>query len=160
MSRAERLLATLRSVVAAYERTAPLLRWLCVAAWAGFLWHESSQQPEPGPKRSALEVWCNNAAHLPAFGLLALLVMLAVRGERGVVTGIVAAACYGVVDEIHQGFTPGRDSSWKDVHSDAIGACLAMALFVWLVRARPRARFWTLVLVPFGVLAPTIAAFW
>jgi VanZ family protein len=146
-------------LVALYERVPAAVRWLLVLGWALLLWYESAQPPTHGP-HSAFNNWYHNAAHVPAFGLLALLVLLAAGASRGAWVGIAAAACYGVVDEIHQSFTPGRDASWKDVLSDTVGGCLVVAVFLWWIRGRTEARTWALALVPLALIVPTIAAFW
>ena len=68
------------------------------------------------------------------FGVLAALILLSTRQStaRGawVATGI--AALYGVVDEVHQGFVPGRSVDGWDVCSDALGAGLAACLVRFL----------------------------
>ena len=46
----------------------------------------------------------------------------------------VAAACYGVSDEIHQMFVPGRDASVYDWIADCTGALIASLLRMALVR--------------------------
>lgn len=44
----------------------------------------------------------------------------------------VTAVLYGVADELHQRFVPGRSADWRDLIADAIGAAIGVAL----VRAR------------------------
>ena len=46
---------------------------------------------------------------------------------------------YGISDEIHQSFTPGRTPDWRDALADMIGG-LAGALIFAAVTARPRKR--------------------
>lgn len=82
-------------------------------------------------------------AHLFLFGTLALLMLFAVsrlrRVTRRAALGvIVAVMTYGVSDEIHQSFVPGRDASVFDVVVDTIGAVLVVV--AWLVFARSRHR--------------------
>ena len=49
--------------------------------------------------------------------------------------GVIIAIAYGVSDEIHQYFIPGRHCSWHDVVADTAGALLAygVALLDYLV---------------------------
>ena len=44
--------------------------------------------------------------------------------NRSIITGLVILFCiiYGVSDEYHQSFIPGRDASFWDVAADAVGA--------------------------------------
>ncbi|MEE9199093.1 MAG: VanZ family protein [Dehalococcoidia bacterium] len=54
---------------------------------------------------------------------------------------LLLAAGYGAVDELHQAFVPGRDSSIYDVASDTAGALLALAgvgVILWLRGLRMR----------------------
>lgn len=46
---------------------------------------------------------------------------------------IVLASLYGVTDEVHQVFVPGRVASWQDVLADAAGAAVGQVPFL----ARP-----------------------
>jgi VanZ family protein len=47
-------------------------------------------------------------------------------------TVVSFAAAYGMLDELHQSFVPGRDSSLKDVAFDIAGASAAALLVRWL----------------------------
>lgn len=49
-----------------------------------------------------------------------------------------AGIFYGIADEIHQSFIPGRDPSWGDVLLDALGLSAACLVFVALRRFRKR----------------------
>jgi VanZ family protein len=79
--------------------------------------------------------------HLVSYGVLATLVYLALPGDRGsrrawrLVAAIAASTLYGVTDEFHQSFVPGRHASVFDVGVDATVAVLA-ALVIWAVEER------------------------
>jgi len=48
---------------------------------------------------------------------------------------VVFCACYGLVDEIHQAFVPGRDSSVFDFLADVFGGCMGAYLYyMWQVK--------------------------
>ena len=71
----------------------------------------------------------DKVAHVAAYAVLALLFRCALGpGWRsaGIVTFVAAliAAGYGVIDEIHQSFVPGRTPSVTDAVADAVGAAL------------------------------------
>ena len=40
----------------------------------------------------------------------------------------VVGLAYGIVDETHQSFTPGRDTSWGDLVADLVGAALGSSV--------------------------------
>lgn len=48
------------------------------------------------------------------------------------------AACYGITDELHQIFVPGRDASIYDWFADCTGGVLAVALRVRLVKVHSK----------------------
>lgn len=82
---------------------------------------------------SKLVAVLNNAAHAPAFGLVALLVhnsLLHLRLRRRLAAAFLAAIGLGILVEVIQGLT-GRDASWFDVWTDALGAACALALSVY-----------------------------
>ncbi|MBF0270944.1 MAG: VanZ family protein [Magnetococcales bacterium] len=53
----------------------------------------------------------------------------------------VYAVAYGMTDEWHQLFVPGRYADFWDLVADAVGAALAIAILE-LYRARPESRVW------------------
>jgi len=70
-------------------------------------------------------------AHSAGYTLLGLLVARAAAGGLGrrVSWGVALAAiaitiAYGVSDEFHQSFVPGRDADIHDVYADATGAVI------------------------------------
>ena len=48
--------------------------------------------------------------------------------------GAFLAFLYGLTDEIHQAFVPGRDASALDVMADGAGAMIGSSVFVWTRR--------------------------
>jgi len=55
---------------------------------------------------------------------------------------VVLAAAYGITDEIHQAFVPGRTPDVMDVAADAVGAALAVGALgavAWIARRYRRA---------------------
>ena len=87
-------------------------------------------------------------AHLLVYAVLGACFMLPLSGGRvaGVTPGRPAAAVllavlYGVSDEVHQSFTPGRTPDAMDVAADAAGATIGAVAV--LVAALVAARFRT-----------------
>ncbi len=74
-----------------------------------------------------------NLLHVPLFAGLAWLWCWALEAwparAPGVIAGLVTAA-YGVVDELHQAFVPGRYGSLTDMSLNIVGA----AVGIWVYR--------------------------
>lgn len=133
--------------------------WLPATAWYGCIWLLSSRHGSTEPTHWIFYV-LSNGAHAPLFGVMAaFLALLAPRRDgwpdlawpmqRRLVLAILAL---GMLDELHQSVTPGRDFSVLDVLTDVTGALLTL----WILAAigRPRAgvawRFALAAAVTFG----------
>ena len=100
----------------------------------GFIFALSSQGqlPEPlGPEGTAL------AGHFLVYAILAVLLWwgLARRGPTAawpLVLAFMGAMAFGLSDEWHQAFVPGRTASLRDLGVDALGAlCALTAVGFW-----------------------------
>lgn len=67
--------------------------------------------------------------HFAVYGLLATLVCRMGRGWRGAAWGLLAASAFGVTDEWHQSFIPGRSLEFADWVADTTGAAVAVTLY-------------------------------
>lgn len=80
------------------------------------------------------------AAHITEYAVLAALLYwgfrrVTRRHPRAASLALAVTALYGITDEIHQSFVPGRTPSVPDLLIDLIGAALALlAIEVWLAR--------------------------
>jgi VanZ family protein len=79
--------------------------------------------------------------HLAVYAILAALLYwavesLALSGARRLFIAFAVAVCYGISDEWHQSFVPGRDPSMLDVGVDAVGALAALAIISLLTISR------------------------
>lgn len=105
-------------------RTAVAL-WLTTAGYMTFIFYLSSRQlqvPHIFPEHF------DKMAHVLIYMPLAILFFVSLRNS-GVnkyvfLISILLAGIYGITDEIHQSFIPGRDASAADVAADFFGAIL------------------------------------
>lgn len=122
-----------------YQRLPLLLRAVLPLCWVAWLWWLSSQQqlPDLGGRIGGL---LHNAAHVPAYALLGalLFLMLPAATRHRVAVAIVAASAYGLADEIHQHFVPGRVCDPYDIASDTMGAAIACCWLGWQLSADQR----------------------
>ena len=119
----------------------PRARWTAAGLWMVLLWWLSSRPVLPGPDLPFLD----KAEHGAAYAVLAMLLARALLPVRALASRpiaerwsliILACTLYGVFDELHQAFVPGRFPDAWDVAADAGGA-LAAALVLGAAR-RPR----------------------
>ena len=78
-----------------------------------------------------------NALHVPAYAILAWTTWWALGAWLHVPNARLISACaiaslYGILDEWHQYFVPGRHASLVDVTLDVAGAVLGIRLAVWI----------------------------
>ena len=105
------------------------LAWVPALAWAVLIFALSSQPSLPSPGVS------DKQAHFLAYGVLAVLCLIGASGarltrigSRAVLAALVLTVAYGVSDEVHQSFVPGRTPDVDDVVADAIGAAVALGV--------------------------------
>jgi VanZ family protein len=122
------------------------VHWLPAITWAATIFVLSSVSTLPAPPGPLSD----KHAHALAFGALTLACVhglvagrwRAVHG-RTVAIAVTMAVLYGISDELHQAFVPGRTADVADVAADLTGAVLAGAL-AWacaiLLRRRRPAR--------------------
>ena len=113
-----------------------LVGWIPAAVWASFIFFLSSQPSLPSP--GSLN---DKQAHALAYGVLACLCLMGLTGWRwrriagaSLVVAFVAAVLFGISDEVHQAFVPGRSPDAADVAADAAGAAIALAAaWAWAI---------------------------
>lgn len=110
------------------------------AAWVmSTIWWLSDRQTLPTPPGLTAEIW-SYLGHIGMFGALGITIWFALglntrlldRERTWYAIGISTA--YGVLDEYHQSFVPGRDASVLDVVADFAGAALAVLIIPRLCR--------------------------
>lgn len=125
-------------------RTRAWLSWAPAILWAVVIFALSAQPSLPSAGVS------DKQAHLATYALLAGLCLMGLTGwrQRRIAGGpalvaFVMAVLYGVSDEWHQSFVPGRTPDVADVAADAIGAALVVGgAWAWAIllagRTSPR----------------------
>lgn len=116
--------------------------WLIVAIVWAFLLTAASQVPGSAfPNYSFLSY--DKLLHLSAYIPLGYFVgqaLLLPYAARVVIT-ILFVAIFGVVDEVHQSFVPGRYSSVYDFYADVIGGTIGVLLVrVWMSKAKKKKK--------------------
>jgi len=110
-------------------------KWLLVFIWADLIWFLSSiPDLHSGFEQDFL---LRKVAHALEFAIFMLLLYNALpkpkrsRWQRFALAVLLATA-YATIDEIHQGFVPGRQPSPRDVAIDALGIVLGvLSIYVW-----------------------------
>ena len=111
----------------------PLVRIL-PAAWAmATIWWLSDRERLPEPPGFTFEVW-SVIGHFTIFGILGLAIWFGLGMNSGLLNrerqwyAIGIATLYGVIDELHQHFVPGRKPDVVDVVTDFLGAVVFVLL--------------------------------
>lgn len=104
----------------------------------GLIFIMSARPQLPHAPNPWLDLLLKKGGHMLAYGILAWLYLRALRGrfqdERMLYVVILyavsigLAVAYGLSDEYHQTFVPGRNGNLLDVAIDGVGACAAMLL--------------------------------
>ncbi len=111
--------------------------WLPVYLYALLIFILSSipKLPQIGTDIPGLD----KLGHIIEYGLFGLLLARAFKNSSSqfltgnfLILTCLVSCLYGITDEIHQSFVPGRESSAWDVLFDTIGALF----FVWIKRKR------------------------
>lgn len=121
-----------------------LIRILPAIGWMALIFILSAQStlpPAPGLTAEARAI----VGHFTVYGVLAGLYWWAL-GLTGLAPGrrmliaFLGAVTYGLTDELHQAFVPGRDASFFDIAVDAIGATTGLAILRWFLRRGQRSN--------------------
>ncbi len=119
------------------------LSLLLALVWMGLLFYLSHQPSLPTPM---LFTYQDKLFHATAYGILGFLLLgsrtPSVQGYTNaqIKVSVLIASLYGISDEFHQYFVPGRSSEVLDWVADTVGALIAVSLLAWLSRKwRPAA---------------------
>ena len=120
--------------------------WILAGLYLGLIWVGSSMSSDEVPSIGRL--FYDKVMHCAEFTVLGFLLTHALMATfpgrpmiRIALTAWLAAVGWGVLDEMHQAFVPGRSSEILDLLADAVGAALGTGIrcaFATLRRWRAR----------------------
>lgn len=109
-----------------------LFLWLPLLAWMGLIFYLSAQPDLPQPDTGWVGTALSSGAHAFVFCVLAVLWMRMLDGRRhALLVAFLLTMLYALSDEFHQAFVPGRHPDPWDLLCDALGAVLALGLWLW-----------------------------
>lgn len=113
-------------------RAARLLPYVPALLWAALLFFLSSRPSLPPLFADVPQ--SDKGVHACVYAVLAALLLRGARWPRGVQAWWAAcsASVYGISDELHQYFVPGRSCDVFDWVADTTGACLCVGLWLRL----------------------------
>jgi len=105
--------------------------------YAGFLFFLSSQSALPSPGIEGFD----KVEHLGAYGLLGALIARGAFGygvarRPALLLGVLLGTLYGVGDEFHQSFVPGRSADVRDAVADLLGSSFGAGTWALLMAGR------------------------
>lgn len=112
--------------------------WTPVLAWAALIFMLSSLHDLPGD--NFLPEFSDKIAHVILYTVLGYFLTRAMRSKGGLpgraplAATFVLGVAYGLTDELHQAFVPGRTPDPADLLADAAG--VAMGIFVYILRQK------------------------
>ncbi len=117
----------------------PWVAVIAVVAWMGLIFGLSARSTVPIPPGFSAHL-TSIAGHFSVYLVLAVLLYWALTfvmqaGTSRYLTAWGLAVLYGVSDEWHQSFVPGRTPDVFDIATDAVGAAVGL-LIVWWVTNR------------------------
>lgn len=111
--------------------------FLPVVLWAGVIFAFSSFPTGTATEIKWQDFVIKKSAHVIEYAILSVLlyrafVNIGIAKGKALVLAVIISSLYGMTDEFHQSFTPGREPHFRDVIFDTIGASAA-ALIIWKV---------------------------
>jgi VanZ family protein len=110
------------------------LVWLPTVAYCGLIFYLSSQEISIKVSLFAMQ---DKAIHFMEYGVLSVLFFISLRKsapgyniKAAAVVAIIFSGFYGISDEVHQYFVPGRESSIGDVTANFIGAVVFQSIHI------------------------------
>ena len=111
----------------------PYVRWAVTLAYAAGLFYLSSRPWSGVPTIPYID----KIAHLGLYAGLGFLCLWSLQGTLATsrnhlfFIAMAAVIAYGLSDEMHQMFVPGRSAEFGDLIADALGGALGVFLALW-----------------------------
>ena len=112
----------------------PVFTWNLVVLYAGLIFILSELPKVPRPPGPWYMSFVIHFIEYLGFGLLLLCAMRASKVRRPVMFAVLVGVAYGLSDELHQAFIPGRIASGWDVFFDSLGTIIGVRLADFLGR--------------------------
>lgn len=110
--------------------------WIPVIVWAGVIFLFSTLVVVKSPEFNLVDFIVKKSAHFVEYAILALLLYRALinttrlsKKKAGMLT-VLFIVFYGISDEYHQSFTPGREPAIRDILIDSLGGATSLFL-IW-----------------------------
>ncbi len=112
--------------------------------WMAFIFLMSSRSTVPQTPGVSSQI-AAAASHVVVYGILAILIARSlshVTDRFTIIAGstLALSVAYGISDEFHQSFVPGRYATVEDVLFDAAGATIGLILYRLFVLRQSRSR--------------------
>ncbi|MBI2451450.1 VanZ family protein [Candidatus Pacearchaeota archaeon] len=108
----------------------PVFSWLIVILIASGIFYVSSLTSEQAPRTVSI---MPTVYHISAFFFLAFFLSVSLtkgKNKKLIPIAITLAVLYGIIDELHQFFVPGRTTSITDIFLDSLGILIASTLYL------------------------------
>lgn len=131
----------MKSPIASKKRISDYIKiWTPTAIWAIVIFSFSAIPTNPVSEIYWQDFIVKKLAHIIEYGIFATLLyrslkLSGISPKDAIIYSLITSFLYGVSDEFHQSFTPGREPKARDVLFDTFGA--AMFLFL-LNRVLPK----------------------
>ena len=119
-------------------------KWLLRAApiaWCIIIFALSAQSDPPGGGILDFIPFADKIAHFFLYAILGWLAMSALKYEKtaalarhAFLIAVIFCALYGITDEYHQSFVPGRIPDVMDWTADTLGGVVGCAIYSWFLR--------------------------
>jgi len=107
-----------------------IIRFIPALVWMGIIFYFSSRQTTGiGGDSYWLRFFILKSFHLIEYALLFILINFAINSK---INSIFIAYLYGVSDEIHQSFIPGRTSKFTDTLIDLLGIFIGLLILKFI----------------------------
>jgi VanZ family protein len=115
-------------------RARRVIAWVASVLWMALIFRLSAL---PG---SAVPGRFGTLGHFAVYAVLGAALLLAIdpalMSWRAAASAVAIASLYGMTDEFHQRFVPGRVSDPVDWIVDTAGAAVAVTVLLWLAKRR------------------------